>query len=890
MRALKSIVRGFFAIQAAILVLIPLAAIFGGLRKHLTEFLAHSTSAQAHPAHTLAAAYAVVAGVLALGLLFAMAWWTTRKPVPTNKGWAIAASVINIGQGALLLLASHLTKGLVRFSPGEGLWCIALGATGLFLFVRTEAAVVPVERKSVAGDRTSAITRHAVTVLSCVAQIAAIIFWSRWAVSRDLFRTYGLVWLVLVAVASILATIIHECGHALIAWCFEMSLLSFKAGPFQWAKREGKWKFKLHLAGLLTAGGAVGAVSSNPDQPRWEDILMIAAGPLANLIIGVPALYAVLHDDWPHYQQTWELFAFTASFCIIAAILNLFPFMSKEGGYSDGARILQIVTGSPLEAYHRAMASIAATSTTERRYRDLDVGAIQRAANLFPSEFRGLHLNLCTCHCFEDRNRFPEAAASLATAEGIYNKFAIDLPAPLHTVFVIGHAFLNRDATAARVWWDRMEAKENQRKNVDYWLAKTALLWIESDRKGAEDAWYEADSLAQSLPEFGAYEFDRYRCSLLRQALNEDATVADSSAAPSSIVPPLHFVTHKDEAAVAPILPAWITPALSQKVAVLPAAPLPARDPVARLTTAPTATQQHKNEADVDGDQGGMFARLAALTARPAPAAPPVVDNLPDTVPSIAPEPEAAEANPELAVTPSEPDRLARTVAPAPLANEIESPNAAENDPSTRIMSQSDRSLPDLLGRFVAPQSVSASMRSGAPSAPPLAGAPVITPLAVDNWTVLPTLPAPSEARVSYTPAPVQTPSKGPSVPAAFARRPRVIAPMPEDPFAIPAISMPSEVEVEPEPPAGLQHETQDVPAMDETAVIVPAQPVQEGVVTPPQIAETVAFASAAIESSEPIAVAVEVQPTVPAPAAVEEPRFDPLAFIRAAALENLST
>jgi hypothetical protein len=206
------------------------------------------------------------------------------------------------------------------------------------------------------------------------------------------------------------------------------------------------------------------------------------------------------------------------------------------------------------------MASIASTATTERRYRDLDVAAIQRAASLFPGEFRGLHLNLCACHCFENRNLFPEAAAALASAEVIYNNFAIDLPAPLHTVFVIGHAYLNRDATAARVWWDRMEAKKNERQNVDYWLAKTALLWIEGDAKGADSAWFEADSLAQALPKFGAYEFDRYRCFLLRQALNEQPDVAEEASIAPAVSPLPPVVTQDDTAASAPILPAWLTP------------------------------------------------------------------------------------------------------------------------------------------------------------------------------------------------------------------------------------------------------------------------------------------------------------------------------------------
>jgi len=69
-------------------------------------------------------------------------------------------------------------------------------------------------------------------------------------------------------------------------------------------------------------------------------------------------LWAVTQANWPFYQQTWRLVAFTASFCLIAAVTNLLPFMTEDGGYSDGARILQMVTNSPLDDRRR---------TTDRR-------------------------------------------------------------------------------------------------------------------------------------------------------------------------------------------------------------------------------------------------------------------------------------------------------------------------------------------------------------------------------------------------------------------------------------------------------------------------------------------------------------------------------------------
>ncbi len=90
--------------------------------------------------------------------------------------------------------------------------------------------------------------------------------------------------------------------------------------------------------------------------------------------------------------------------------------------------------------------------------------------------------------------------------------------------FVYRTAFLRRDAGAARQWWDRMEAKKPQHLGTDYWLAKSALLWIEGRKEEAREAWQKGDIQAQKLPAAGDYEFDRYRSALLRDCIECEGT------------------------------------------------------------------------------------------------------------------------------------------------------------------------------------------------------------------------------------------------------------------------------------------------------------------------------------------------------------------------------
>jgi hypothetical protein len=114
-----------------------------------------------------------------------------------------------------------------------------------------------------------------------------------------------------------------------------------------------------------------------------------------------------------------------------------------------------------------------------------------------------------------------QACDAVAEAERIYNESPWDTSAELCMAFVYRTAFLRHDATAARRWWDRMEAKKPTHFGVDYWLAKSALSWIEGHAGEAREAWEKGNLMAQKLPAAGDYEFDRYRCSLLRDCIEK---------------------------------------------------------------------------------------------------------------------------------------------------------------------------------------------------------------------------------------------------------------------------------------------------------------------------------------------------------------------------------
>ena len=180
------------------------------------------------------------------------------------------------------------------------------------------------------------------------------------------------------------------------------------------------------------------------------------------------------------------------------------------------------------------MNRLQATLFTPLRQRDLDPASFQQAATTFPGTLRALHAHICAAGVFEDRGEIELASEEIAAAEACYNDFSINLPALLHNSFIYHHAIYRRDAVAARLWWDRMQTKKIERKNVDYYMSDSSLAWIEARGTYAEQAWILANVEARQLPSFGCYQFDRDRVALLRDRIDGPASkslpIADCAA------------------------------------------------------------------------------------------------------------------------------------------------------------------------------------------------------------------------------------------------------------------------------------------------------------------------------------------------------------------------
>ena len=469
---------------------------------------------------------------LLLAIPNGMAWWTVKMRKAFARGWAIAASIESILMCLLILIGMSLPAAYQRH-PGHvrpynlGIFVVVflvVGITGLVVFARRSSMEqTPAERAKpprIAGDGTSRLLDGVAWLIGFGGYIWGRFLWVQWGHAQGISLDRGSFPLVLIVAALLLTVFVHESGHALTGLALGMKIRMFIVGPFQWRIRDGRWTFKFLLARFLSAGGATAVVPTNPWQPRWREICMTAAGPLANLVTGLIAAYAALVAKGQPYEQYWQILTIFSTLSLVTFVVNLIPFR-PEAAYSDGARIYQLLGSGPWVDLHHAISIAASTTVTPLRPKDYDIDAIQRAELSFTQGHQALLLRLLASSYFLDCGMITQASDAVGEAEQICKESDLDISAELCMAFVYRTAFLRRDAAGARQWWERMEAKKPTHLGVDYWLAKSALSWIEGHTEEAREEWEKGNLMAQKLPVAGDYEFDRYRCSLLHDCIEK---------------------------------------------------------------------------------------------------------------------------------------------------------------------------------------------------------------------------------------------------------------------------------------------------------------------------------------------------------------------------------
>ncbi len=519
MRAVRGFLIFMFALWGLVCLLITATGIHGAF--------VHPAHGQSLPHPQQRFVLTAVFGLLTL--IYGMAGWTGIRKKPSARGWGIAACVTLVVLSFFPVFAPRIFHWHLSHIPPKPLYTtLCTGIVGVIAFWRrvtpAEAAAAAQKPVPIAGDGTSKLVNVAAGIAAFAASYGVLIWWGTWCHAKGIPRPHvsaasGFLWLTLI---GLVIALVHELGHTLAGKAAGMRLRSFVVGPFQVVLHEGIWRASFNLKRIFSAGGATGMVPSRADFPAASMVRMVAAGPLVNLGTGLAALWIAYAKPGNAPIQAAGLLALFGAFSLVACVYNLIPLGSKTG-YSDGAKLYQLLNGGPWGDFHRTVAMAGAGLVTELRPRDYDIGVIERAATGIARGREGLLLRLFAYNCHLDRSEIDAAAHELREAARIYEESASAVPAEFLTLFVFGYACIVRDAASARMWWDRMEARKPTRLNVDYWRAKSALSWIEGNLEEANQAWDKAADAALKLPRAGAYEFDRDLCGLLLAEIEESA-------------------------------------------------------------------------------------------------------------------------------------------------------------------------------------------------------------------------------------------------------------------------------------------------------------------------------------------------------------------------------
>lgn len=450
----------------------------------------------------------------------ALTYWRRWR---TAKFWALFLASVNVAL-ALFLLIGLLLGGSVGFALGLALLLLVPGLLGLVAFWRWRPSVDEKEKAfPVAGDGTNRVLNVLVWVLAGAGYYFGMEAWDRWAAGAHLPRGDALPIFAAIVAAELVMVLIHEAGHALCGLALGMKLRAFIVGPFQWRVVGARWKFAFRPAQFLATGGATVVIPTNTEDLVSRRIKVIVAGPLASLAGGLMGFWMVTHAAAHSWDAWWRTVAIFTTMSVLAFVMNLVPFQTGTSQYSDGAQIYQLIRGGPWAEYHTVLSLAGATCATGLRPRDIDPGAIERAAAVVNQGPRGFLLRLIAHSCYQDRSQQAAASHSLRLAEAIYEDSPAKIIAELHYSVVTDAAIQQRDRAKARLWWDRAEAKKPKQITADYWMARSALAWIEGKTDEAGSAWAKADEYLQGMPRTGTYEFDRDCLAALKKTIENEA-------------------------------------------------------------------------------------------------------------------------------------------------------------------------------------------------------------------------------------------------------------------------------------------------------------------------------------------------------------------------------
>ena len=193
----------------------------------------------------------------------------------------------------------------------------------------------------------------------------------------------------------------HELGHLIGGRLVGFRAFLLIVGPIRLERGDAGWHLHMNRSAALW-GGLAGSTPTNGANLRLRSAVMIAAGPLTSLVVGLGglSLWWVRHPAGlgatTPYVDVVLLFTLLCggAASLTIGIATLLP-LRTTGFLSDGARLLRLLQNGPVARRDMALQSIIAQSLAGQRPRDWSRALIDEALSVrdgTPFEFTAWQL------------------------------------------------------------------------------------------------------------------------------------------------------------------------------------------------------------------------------------------------------------------------------------------------------------------------------------------------------------------------------------------------------------------------------------------------------------------------------------------------------------------
>lgn len=160
----------------------------------------------------------------------------------------------------------------------------------------------------------------------------------------------------------------HEMGHIIAGVLSGFQFQTLSVGPLVISLLSDGWRVQwVNSLGLWN--GMTVMSPKNPSRLRSNAIFFVGGGPIASLLCGAVAISLFLDGPNLRLREAAEFFGILGVVELTACLVNLLP-LRIPGGYTDGARILQLLAKKPEGEAFLAELAFGLSDTTTLRPKD----------------------------------------------------------------------------------------------------------------------------------------------------------------------------------------------------------------------------------------------------------------------------------------------------------------------------------------------------------------------------------------------------------------------------------------------------------------------------------------------------------------------------------------